>query len=197
MLLLFRVVCPPPCVGEFEYYVVRPGSVPVERAPTSFPYAPIQVEKVEEAARAETSADMRHGGSAPPRAWTHPGVSPVLDQYRAVHSRMDGALVSVRPGRRWHRDLKRTGSLVSEGAETVETSNVTLCPSGLPPAHVHVTVALGETWILAGLKKSFETVTSIVATGSVSFSPFVPESEPHPATVRKRYITIQWAPRLT
>ena len=32
MSLLVRVVCPPPCVGEFEYYVVRPGSVPVERA---------------------------------------------------------------------------------------------------------------------------------------------------------------------
>ena len=47
------------------------------------------------------------------------GASPLLDRYRAVHPRMDGALVSVRPGRSWHLDLKHTKKLPG-GGELVE-----------------------------------------------------------------------------
>ena len=50
-----------------------------------------------------------------------------------------------------------------EGAETVLLANFTLCPSELPPAHVHVTVVPGETWILTGSKKSLPTVTMLLA----------------------------------
>ena len=131
--------------------------------------------------------------------------SPLLDRYGAAHrSPMDGAKIPVHPTNTWHHDLKRTGSLRGGGFGNLGGKRHVVSGERRPRPGYRRARRDEDIFWSENITRA-PTVTEVVLTAvstlplsvPVPMSVPMPESPLHPATVRKRDITIQCAPRLT